>query len=449
MTQSANKLFSSILTTINIEILGDFLLPKEELGGKLLMIEYQSQYIINIPMVMRNGSVYRRAIYVLSVAIKVKKEQFSKNQDAYFEIVRKLAYVISQLEVNRNYIYRNDENKEEIHTLIKQIYQDINISAEHESFVEFDDSQYMFLRLPQQPQPPQNIIIKYSQVPFPIVNIKQGVQTAFNPILEKLIPEINGINCVGAICQKLKEFKAEQIKTAIKEMIEYNLIRLVDMIKITNMYVINENFFTHDFKQEDILQIVNTTHEAFLQKFGQSFDFDLLKQYLQTLYIEMKRGLILKDYIENNKTSLEFISLTKLIRYGQLNNFLNRVHEYFFICASQIQKAQNLENIFLVAPSNYIKMSERFNEEDKNSKEQQEQQMECSLEYSKRFEKGIEGQFIGQKLKDDEKLKDANETIKNMIFNQETLDEICLVFNLDLEQCHQLVESKEYVIIHK
>lgn len=36
-------------------------------------------------------------------------------------------------------------------------------------------------------------------------------------------------------------------------MIEYNLVRLVDMIKITNMYVINENFFTHEFKSEDIL----------------------------------------------------------------------------------------------------------------------------------------------------------------------------------------------------
>ncbi|CAD8123818.1 unnamed protein product [Paramecium sonneborni] len=399
-------------------------------------------------MVMRNGSVYRRAIYVLSVAIKVKKEQFCKNQDAYFEIVRKLAYVVSQLEVNRNFIYRNDENREEIYTLIKKIYKDINISQEHESFVEFDESQYMFLRLPQQQQPPQNINVKYSQVPFPIVNIRQGVQTAFNPILDKLIPEINGINCVGAICQKLKEFKAEQIKTAIKEMIECNLIRLVDMIKITNMYVINENFFTHDFKEDDILLIINTKTDVFQQKFGYKLDIELLKQYLQTLYIEMKRGLILRDYIENNKTILEFVSLTKMIRYGQLHNFLNRVHEYFFMCQGQNQKGQNLDNIFLVAPSNYIKMSERFNEEDKNSK-QQEQWMECSLEYSQRFQKGIEGQFLGQKLKDDEKLKDANETIKNMILKEETVDEICLIFNLDLEQCQQLIESKEYVIIHK
>lgn len=45
-------------------------------------------------MVMRN-KIYKRAIYVISVAVKVKKESFNKNQDAYFEIVRKLAYVIS------------------------------------------------------------------------------------------------------------------------------------------------------------------------------------------------------------------------------------------------------------------------------------------------------------------------------------------------------------------
>lgn len=30
-------------------------------------------------MVMRNSAVYRRAIYVFGVAIKVKKEQFCKN----------------------------------------------------------------------------------------------------------------------------------------------------------------------------------------------------------------------------------------------------------------------------------------------------------------------------------------------------------------------------------
>lgn len=38
-------------------------------------------------------------------------------------------------------------------------------------------------------------------VPFPIVDLRKGMQTDFNPILNKLLPEVNGINCIGVICE--------------------------------------------------------------------------------------------------------------------------------------------------------------------------------------------------------------------------------------------------------
>jgi hypothetical protein len=58
------------------------------------------------------------------------------------------------------------------------------------------------------------------------------------------------------------------------------------------------------------------------------------------MYIEFKRGVTLREYVRKFQIHLTYvkifilkISLTKLIRYGELNNFLNRLHEYVFMCS--------------------------------------------------------------------------------------------------------------------
>ncbi|CAD8122740.1 unnamed protein product [Paramecium sonneborni] len=67
------------------------------------------------------------------------------------------------------------------------------------------------------------------------------------------------INYVKAICQKLKEFKAEQIKIAIKEM-RFNCINfLIELIKITLFYKVR-------IRKDRIQRIAFWLHHQIIQK---------------------------------------------------------------------------------------------------------------------------------------------------------------------------------------
>lgn len=63
-----------------------------------------------MPILLRS-TVYARIKYIFSTSVIVEKAHFHSNSEQYFEIVKKLSYLIAQIHLSKNVIYKHESNK--------------------------------------------------------------------------------------------------------------------------------------------------------------------------------------------------------------------------------------------------------------------------------------------------------------------------------------------------
>ncbi len=72
-------------------------------------MEYrQSSYILCIPIQLRNKDkkkTYTREKYIFNIALVVPSLNFKMHRPVYNELIRKITYFFTELEVNYNLIY--------------------------------------------------------------------------------------------------------------------------------------------------------------------------------------------------------------------------------------------------------------------------------------------------------------------------------------------------------
>lgn len=271
-------------------------------------------YIINIAILMRQDKnqkkIYIREKYIFSLSLVVLKTVYVANPTQYQEMVKKLAFIFTVMEANQHYVYNHDTHLADFSKYFEDFYHGMN--GEEQCCLEYEDSQLIFMKWSEgrEDHSATQEYVDYHLVPFPLVNLNCGQTTKFDPVLERLIPLIDGQICVGSICSQLPP--ASQVKHLLSQMIKFNLIIMVDMLYTKNSYGVTEeifNFFKDNKKVEKAIEWI------FLDEYKDK-EVIFQKSILQALYFGFKKELKLQEYMLQQEKLLKRVNVIRLIRFG-------------------------------------------------------------------------------------------------------------------------------------
>ncbi|KAL4446982.1 hypothetical protein ABPG74_014954 [Tetrahymena malaccensis] len=303
----------------------DFVIPKDELCGKLIITEFrQHYYVLGLPILLRNKEkekIYSREKYIFNICIMVRKEQYLSRKFWYQEITRKLAFFFTSLEIETHFIYKND--KKIISEKIQTLYQSLN--SEKECLLEYNEEQYVFIKYIDSIKPQgvedNAIEIKDFLVPIPLFSSKalDGVLEQFDSELYKIFKEVNGEKCVKKISRDLNK-DLQKLKICLKNLYYHNMIKFVDIFRLSNHYQVTAKI--HDFMQNQQLQ--QTCIRYSLVNSDRKID----PSEVIYLYLQFQKQKSVQDIVLENRLRFEKINLVQFIHFGIIHELIERIHSY-------------------------------------------------------------------------------------------------------------------------
>lgn len=215
-----------------------------------------------------------------------------------------------------------------LYSIMKQIVDSLNES--YSCIVNIDESNTIYLKL--SPTKKFKDIDMDHLVPIPIINdydIKKSENQVlwddFNNLymdigMKKLLPYINGESYVDKIISQ-SEMSPEIVKNAIKHLIYYDCVRLVDIFEFNNRYTVLptiRNLYEDKDLQLSCIMSVTLNPKRKLPTISNIFK----------IYSQFRPHIDVKNiYKKNNLVELN-IDIKKLINYGVLNNIIRLVRKY-------------------------------------------------------------------------------------------------------------------------
>lgn len=256
---------------INFDTIKNYIIPKPQLCHKLLTLKYKNYRIasypvtVNSPIYARNffsfnfvfvfqydceTSPYEPAIARLGKMFKVLEEQnliLSKaEKDPVFyqhgpEGVPQDVKAKSEkgtLNVSRTQSNVRDEHTEScdnefsLEDLVLRVYQDLNNYSE--CLIPIDDGNAVDIKIFPMMTPPKSSV-SLEDVPVSTVNLKKVIDVNWDPTMLKIVPYIDGLNCVSKIA-KLSDSAPELVVECVMHLIYYDCVFLADIFQFSNIY---------------------------------------------------------------------------------------------------------------------------------------------------------------------------------------------------------------------
>ncbi|KAH3660500.1 hypothetical protein OGAPHI_007086 [Ogataea philodendri] len=118
-----------------------------------------------------------------------------------------------------------------IESLVQQIYQDLNNYSE--CLIPIDSANSVDIKLfPILPPPPE---VDACDVPIATVKLESMVDPLWDPTMVKILPYINGINCVKKI-SVLADSDYQLTKQCIQHLIHFKSVTILDIFQFSNCY---------------------------------------------------------------------------------------------------------------------------------------------------------------------------------------------------------------------
>jgi len=308
-----------ILQSIEIFNVSDYLIPKPELCGKIIKLEFLDKYyIICMPVEIKHDR-YRRKKHEFSISLIVTHDAYQLYDSLLSEAVRKITHFFIELEMNNQVIYNNDIPL--ISKILKKIYTNLNESKECMIMTDSFNFLYLVLLSPENylSEPPE---IKDYEVPVPLQDLKKLTARSemLDPVFMYLIAEIDGEKYVKRIADDL-QISLDNIKRYIQNLVYYNLVTMVDIFQFNNIYTVTNNIhsFNSDLKlQDEGVEFV--VKDEYSDRFGRE---DLLK-----LYLKLSKKITIKDFVLQFSDTVIKINMTKFVQFGLMKKLIRRMHEY-------------------------------------------------------------------------------------------------------------------------
>ncbi|CAG8627576.1 13791_t:CDS:2, partial [Cetraspora pellucida] len=305
------KLTKSSTPIIDFPSISQYIVPTQQLCGHLVNICTNSYQVMGYPVGIW-GNRYPRNSFMFNLSFVFDR---GADTSSYEPVVRKVARVLTSLE-NESAFLSSESTKSFIYNIIEQLFEDLNSYCECQ--IPINSSNTINLKLfPTYRNPPS--VYDY-QVPICTVNLKDLIDGNWDITMEKVAKTINGIHHVKKIAE-LADVDYGLARKCMEHLLYYGCIIMVDIFQFSNVYAVKPDITR--IIEDEALQSECLSYVRKRDKIPPSF------AKLFSLYCQLKHGLTLKEWIQENKevTSLN-IDIRRFISFGIIKGFLYRVHKY-------------------------------------------------------------------------------------------------------------------------
>ncbi|EFA78815.1 NPR2 family protein [Heterostelium album PN500] len=291
----------------------EFIIPKPKLCGKVITLTAFDYKILGYPVLLQDVKYHRNAL-LFNLAMV-----FDKHTDTtiYHNIIRKLGTILRTLETETEYLFNQSKVRDQpdLLKILETLY--IELNSYGESTITVDDANTINVKLFN--KPPEPIEILDHQVPVLIEEIDTSNASEWDLTLLQILPYIDGVNYVSRI-SKLTEIDINLVKSCIKHLVYYSIVKMVDIFQYSNIYnptpLIRKLASNLDMQSECSAFI--TTPGSTICSFETIF----------MLYANMSTDTPFREYCTENELTSLGIDERSFIIFGVINGFLRRKQRY-------------------------------------------------------------------------------------------------------------------------
>jgi len=295
-----------LLSADSFDGISEFIITKPQLCGRLVTINTDEYQIVGFPVVIEDKKYPRNAL-LFNLAFVLNLET---NTKAFEPVVRKLANILINLELESEFIFKKNRLQE----IIDQLLRDLN--SYRESQIVIDNANSINLKIfPIFDDPPP---IEDYHVPIPLVDLNAMNRTDWDLTMRKMIPLINGKNFVKQIAD-ISVVDISLVRMCLQHLYYYGCVKLIDILQFENIYALTPDIrrlYNDTALQAECIAFV-TKKDCDAEPFDKIF----------RLYCSLSHGYTLQSFY-NNKFNGSKIDLRRFIIFGLIKGFLRRVHKY-------------------------------------------------------------------------------------------------------------------------
>ncbi|RVX74868.1 hypothetical protein B0A52_01145 [Exophiala mesophila] len=362
---NASTIPSPSTALLSFSTISRFLIPRQSLCGNLLSLNPPTlnpntpqTLVLSYPICL-TSSHYPRNEFIFNFAL-VLGDPATIDVPSYKSVVKKLAHLMRSLEEQSHFLSDDTSlpNTGRIYSLCEMLMEDLNNYCE--CMIPIDELNTLNIKLfPTLPNPAS---VKPWHVPLFTVVIESMVDENWDLTMLRIIPFINGVNCVKRIAV-LADADLKLTKKCIKHLAYYGCVILLDIFTFNNIYAATAEFSQMIAKdldmQKECARYVNTALAPGLQeeaiedgatndRRSSGMTTTTARHNLQDdeiwpltgkgdlidgvgivqLFACLRQGLTVREWYAQNANMLANIDMRRFITFGVIKGFLYRVHRY-------------------------------------------------------------------------------------------------------------------------
>ncbi|ORY90531.1 nitrogen permease regulator 2-domain-containing protein [Syncephalastrum racemosum] len=307
---------NAIKPLIDFEAISEYIIPKELLYNRLVIINTETYKVMGCPVVIHDHVKYGDARNEFRFNLCFIFER-SAETSSYEAVVRKLARVLEALEIECDFLSQ-DANLETrtVQNVIEQLFEDLNSYCECQ--IPINSSNTINLKLfPTYPNPPE---VHDYQVPVCTVDLQNMTSVNWDLTVQKIAAHIDGIRHVRAIAE-LANVKPEWARQSLQHLMYYGCIIMTDIFQFSNVYAVKPEITRMlDDKSglaQECLQYI-TLPDATPPSLHRIF----------SLFCALQYGSSIRDWIDEHQVNTLPIDVRRFISFGVIKGLIYRVHKY-------------------------------------------------------------------------------------------------------------------------
>ncbi|CAK5277376.1 unnamed protein product, partial [Mycena citricolor] len=211
---------SSIRPLFHFDDISKFVIPKNQLHGRLITCSTRKHSIIGFP-VQLSGAKYKYDASIVAILFDV----------TFPPVVRKISRVLTACEEESEFL-SSPVTAPAMHAILEQLYEDLNSYAE--TSIPIDRFNSIELKIfPFYPNPPP---VEDWMVPLALLNLNKKIEDNWDLTMIKA----NGVNHVSRIAY-LADCDISLTRLAISHLLYYQVIMMIDIFQYSNMYTLSKN----------------------------------------------------------------------------------------------------------------------------------------------------------------------------------------------------------------
>eukprot|EP00475_Leptophrys_vorax_P006246 TRINITY_DN13837_c0_g1_i1.p1 TRINITY_DN13837_c0_g1~~TRINITY_DN13837_c0_g1_i1.p1 ORF type:complete len:453 (-),score=109.56 TRINITY_DN13837_c0_g1_i1:70-1374(-) len=312
----------------------DYIIPDNELCFKFITLNVEKCVIAGYPVRIENKKYHRNQL-LFNVGVVVKPEA---DTGRFEPICRKLGETFKSLELENEYVF-DQTKRAALPEILVQIFCDLKSNGE--CTTRFDSANIITLKILPALDPPG--MIHDHEVPILVKEINPPLVKFWDLTLHQILPFLDGTNHVKKIA-KLANVDSSFVKTCLRQLVYYNLVKMIDIFQFSNIYRINkteqlQKLYVDVEFQDSCLSYLSFKTQSLK---GSKGAFDLVF----SIFCQMSSRPRVSEIVRQNATGLQNfnLSIKRIITFGLLNGIIARVHKYP-VLTGKFDYAADLVNI--------------------------------------------------------------------------------------------------------